>query len=630
MDFFDRQEASHRATRYLVALFGLAFLAVGLATGVVLLIVLGVSGGGAMFEASGSGPFSMLSSQGGVLALIVATIVGLMIVASLIRAATLSQGGGHVARMLGGTRIQGDDQDPNHRRLIHVVEEMAIASGLPVPEVYVLEAERGINAFAAGLSPADAAVAVTRGSLEQLNRAQLQGVIAHEFSHVLNGDMRLNLRLMGFSYGILILSLAGRWLLRASGRGIRMNVSRRKGGGAPIMIGIALTVIGGMGVVLSRLIKAAVSRQREVLADASAVQFTREPLALAGALKKIGGFTPYIEAADSEEVSHMLFGRAGRGFTGLFATHPPLPERIKALDPSFKPGAYIEPGVDVAAKPDDGAAAVSGLSGVEPQITIESAGTIVPAAGRALRTAIPTDVADAAHSSQSAWLLVLALGLARGGGTEAEKRLIENQIGADRAARCFELHRQIEALDPQLCLPLFEVAVPALQARPREEIEFLFELLQRLTEADGQVNLFEYLLKTMLRAHFYPSAHSRTSTRQRNEAMQTLIAVIATEGHTETTHAKAAFAAGLKTLNTDETADDNEAFARAVDAADFQALDSALTCLAGAPLREQRRALLALAATMRHDARTTLAEAELFRTIAATLGCPVPPADMMG
>ena len=275
MNFFERQDASRRATRYLVLFFGLAFLAVALATGIVVMVALGLS----------AGDPGTLAAEPRILLTTVAVVLGLMIIASLSRVAVLSQGGGHVARMLGGTRVQTDDQDPLHRRLLNVVEEMAIASGLPVPEVYVLEQEQGINAFAAGLSPADAAVAVTRGSLEHLDRAELQGVIAHEFSHILNGDMRLNLRLMGFSFGILVLALLGRSMFRASARGVRIRTSRRgKGTGSIVMIALALVVVGYIGVLLSRLIKAAVSRQREVLADASAVQFTREPLALAGAL----------------------------------------------------------------------------------------------------------------------------------------------------------------------------------------------------------------------------------------------------------------------------------------------------------------------------------------------------------
>lgn len=620
MDFFERQDASHRATRYLILLFGLAFLAVGLATGIVVMIALGMSG-----EAQGA-------AFGGpqVLIVTVAVVVALMVIASLSRVAMLSQGGGQVARMLGGTRIQSDDRDPAHRRLLNVVEEMAIASGLPVPEVYVLEKEAGINAFAAGLTPGDAAVAVTRGSLERLNRAELQGVIAHEFSHILNGDMRLNLRLMGFSFGILVLALLGRSLLRASGRGMHMRVSRRgKGAGGVLMIALALVVIGGIGVVLSRLIKAAVSRQREVLADASAVQFTREPMALAGALKKIGGFSPYIEHAETEEVSHMLFGRAGKSFTGLFATHPPLPDRIRALDPSFRPGDYIASEPGLADEPTAAAAGISRFQGGS-EITLDSAGTIEPEAGGALRAAIPTDILDAAHSSQSAWLLVLALGLEYGGGSTAEQRVLENQIGADRTRRCLGLRRQIEALDARLRLPLFELAVPALKSRPPEEIEFLFELLEKLAAADGELSLFEYLLQRLLRTYLLPPERIRPSAAKIHDAGLVLIGVLAIEGHEDAARAKAAFSAGIDALNIAASAETEAVFDRALGSRDFDALDRALTDLAGANARERRSALVALVATLRHDQQTTLAEAELFRVIAATLGCPVPPGGVKG
>jgi Zn-dependent protease with chaperone function len=649
VDFFDRQEASHRATRKLVLLFGLAFLAVALATAIVVLIALGLSG---------SDP-GVLLGEPQLLIGAVAVVVAMMVLASLYRVAVLSQGGGHVARMLGGTEIQGDDPDPLHRRLRNVVEEMAIASGVPVPEIYVLEQEAGINAFAAGLTPADAAVAVTRGSLERLNRAELQGVIAHEFSHILNGDMRLNLRLMGFSFGILVLSLLGRSVLRASGRGLGMRINRRGKGGSVMIIALALLLIGGIGVILSRLIKAAVSRQREVLADASAVQFTREPLALADALKKIGGFTPYINTVETEEVSHMLFGRAGKSFTGLFATHPPLPERIRALDPSFKDGEYIAsdpvpaaesgaaaafytaaPGTaaasgaaaksGAAATSGDNAAPFKGPGGQMAEIRVESAGTIAPSAGRHLRQAIPADVVDAAHSSQSAWLLVLALGLERGGGSALQRRLVENQIGADRAARCFDLNRQFETLPPGLRLPLIELAVPALKARPPEQIRFLFDLLAKLADADGHLSLPEYLLRTMLHSHFFPPASIRASAGERQSAMKTLIAVIAIEGHDDPASAEAAFLAGIGTLGESASTDANELKTRKRPADSYDDLDTALRVLAGASAPERRRALQALAVAMRNDTQTTVAEAELFRVVAATLGCPVPPTGLIG
>ncbi|HEY5665688.1 MAG TPA: M48 family metalloprotease [Gammaproteobacteria bacterium] len=623
MDFFDRQDASRRATRHLVLMFALAFVAVGLATGILILLVIGVSGEGQ--------PAAFVISEPDVLASIATIVVAVMVLASLFRVASLAQGGGHVARMLGGTQVRGDDSDPNHRKLVNVVEEMAIASGLPVPEIYVLEQERGINAFAAGLTPGDAAVAVTRGSLEQLSRSELQGVVAHEFSHILNGDMRLNLRLMGFSFGILVLALAGRSVLRASGRGMHIRVGRRgKGAGGVLMIGLGLLIIGSIGVLLSRLIKAAVSRQREVLADASAVQFTREPMALAGALKKIGGFTPFIEHAETEEVSHMLFGRAGKSFVGLFATHPPLDERIKALDPSFEPGDYIVPGSASMDAGEPPAAGISRLADAPANLGLETAGTIEPDKGVALRAAIPSDLADAAHSSQSAWLLVLALGLERGGGTEAERQLVQNQVGSERAQRCFELRDQIEALDPELRLPLFELAVPALKSRPPEEIEFLFALLAKLAEADGRVSLFEYLLQRILRAYCYPPETLWASPASRAQAMRNLILEFAIHGSESPESVKAAFAAGLEALDSAAAPVADEDLARSGRGTEFGRLDHALTVLADAPARERRRALTALAVTMRHDARVSIREAELFRAAAAVLGCPVPPPARIG
>ncbi|MGD8323007.1 MAG: M48 family metallopeptidase, partial [Gammaproteobacteria bacterium] len=337
MDFFARQEQSRRTTRYLVLLFALAFLSVALATAIVV---------AALFQFLPAFDQPLLSTTIGdgtrsVLIPFLATIgivLLLMVIASAGRSATLSRGGASVARMLGGTEIHGDSKDPLHRRLVNVVEEMSIAAGVPVPDIFVLESESGINAFAAGLEHSDAAVAVTRGALERLNRAELQGVIAHEFSHILNGDMRINQRLIGFSFGILVLALAGRWMLRS------MRFTRRSRsdkGSIALILGIALAVIGSIGVFFSRLIKAAVSRQREMLADASAVQFTREPDGLAGALKKIGGYSSDFTAAEAEEVAHMLFGRGSRAFRGWFATHPPILDRIRALDPSFTEDDFV-------------------------------------------------------------------------------------------------------------------------------------------------------------------------------------------------------------------------------------------------------------------------------------------------
>ena len=241
-----------------------------------------------------------------------------------------------VARELGGTPVATDVRDPLRRRYRNIVEEMAIASGVPVPEIYVLEAENGINAFAAGYAPGDAAIAVTRGALETLDRDELQGVVAHEFSHILNGDMRLNIRLMGVLFGIMVLGLIGRLIVRGGYHTSIVSSRRDRGTPVVLIVGLGLVILGGIGVFFARLIKAGVSRQREYLADASAVQFTRQSEGIANALKKIGGYADgsSITAADPEEVSHMLFGSGSR-LAGLFATHPPLTKRIQALDPGL-------------------------------------------------------------------------------------------------------------------------------------------------------------------------------------------------------------------------------------------------------------------------------------------------------
>jgi Zn-dependent protease with chaperone function len=281
LDFFDAQDKRRRATRWLVLVFLLA------TTVIIAAVTLIVAAALALAQpqlAAGALDPAWLSANAGLLATVAGATAGVIGLASLYRTARLSAGGGQVARELGATPVPTDVQDPLRRRLRNVVEEMAIASGVPVPEIYVLEQEPGINAFAAGFNPGDAAVAVTRGTLETLDRDELQGVVAHEFSHILNGDMRLNIRLMGLLFGILAIALAGRMVLRGT-RHVR--VSGRSGrNGAPVVlvVGVGLFLIGSIGVLFARLIKAGVSRQREYLADASAVQFTRQTQGIAGAL----------------------------------------------------------------------------------------------------------------------------------------------------------------------------------------------------------------------------------------------------------------------------------------------------------------------------------------------------------
>ncbi len=486
--------------------FLLSFAVVAVATTLVVTIALRTYVADTVPYEGGSSWPDWLAANLGFAATIAACTFGLMVIASLVRAASLGSGGGQVARQLGATQVVGEGTDPLQRRLVNVVEEMALASGVPVPEIYILEQEAGINAFASGLHHTHAAITVTRGALERLDRSELQGVIAHEFSHVLNGDMRLNQQLIGMSFGILVLSLVGRWLLRS----VRFARRGRNNGGitAVLAIGFGLTIIGAIGVLLSRLIKAAVSRRRESLADASAVQFTREPEGLAGALKKIAGYTGQLSAVETEEVAHMLFARGASSFSGLFATHPPLLERIKALDPTFD--AESIPAHD-AGMPDSSAATDdrAGIAALAPAAMetggalLDRAGSVgAPEVGGALRAALPEEVYSAARSRESSMLLVLAFALAPDDAARARQlSLLASRLGSVRTQLCTRLFDPLRTLDPKLRLPLLELALPAVSQRPAEQIRFLLELLERVVELDPDRRLFDFVLLRVLEAY---------------------------------------------------------------------------------------------------------------------------------
>lgn len=650
MDFFTRQERSRRTTRLLVAAFLLTFAAIVAATTLVAAVILRLYMPAGPLAAGGASLLQWASANAGTLALVAGVTLALMLLACLYRTATLARGGGQVARMLGATEVTPDTTDLLRKRLLNVVEEMAIAAGLPVPDVYVLEEEPGINAFAAGLSPSDAAIAVTRGALEQLDRQELQGVVAHEVSHIVNGDMRLNQQLMGLSFGILVLSLIGRWMLRAARFGRR---GRNSGGtAAAVAIGGALSLIGGVGLLSSRLIKAAVSRQRELLADASAVQFTRESASLASALKKIGGFTASFESVDSEEVAHMLFERGSRAFRGWFATHPPLVDRIRLLDPSFDGASFPQPGAPAAVRseavagfaPGAGheavvqrASAPAGFAPASAGAAADAAATLVEHAGEmqspdvagALRDAVPEELYHAAHSQDSVWLLVLALALAPDATVRAQQlAMLDAQLGSVRARRCETLRRELDRLDPRLRIPLLELGMPALKRRPAEQLEFLLQLVGRVTDLDSQPRLADYVLLRMLAAYLSDLPGARPATPRRGRpspraALDELLAAVAAHGHARSEDAVAAYRAGIAAARV--RAEPRRSSLTA-SPGDFARLDAALEQLKRLRPQGKRTVLEAVLATIRHDRRVEIGEVELFRAIAATLGCPVPPA----
>jgi len=330
VDFFEHQQLARRNSRLLLVLFALAVLGVVVAVDAVIgaVYLWNYSDFHAPYAQRPGLPSLFLLVPAKVYGWGAALTAGLILIVSLARVLRLGEGGAAVAKMVGARRVLPASADLLERRLLNVVEEMAIASGVRVPAVYVMDGERGINAFAAGYEVSSTAVVVTRGTLETLTRDELQGVIGHEYSHILNGDMRLNLRMLGVLAGILFIASIGRFLMRAS------SESRQsKGGGGVVLAGLALFLVGCVGLFFGRLIQASVSRQREFLADASSVQFTRNPDGIAGALDQIRSASSALSSRYAEEMAHMFFAQAVPAWlAGLFATHPPIDERIRRLE----------------------------------------------------------------------------------------------------------------------------------------------------------------------------------------------------------------------------------------------------------------------------------------------------------
>ena len=640
MNFFDAQDRARRTTRRLVFVYVLA--AAMIVLGVTLVV------GAALFNFTQAGYGITLAGfveQQAPILLGTAIAASLLIVgATLYKTAVLSAGGGRVAKDLGGTQISNDVGDPLRQRLRNVVEEMAIAASIPVPEIYVLERESGINAFAAGYAPGDAAIAVTRGALELLDRDELQGVIGHEFSHILNGDMRLNIRLMGVLFGIMVLGLIGRMVLRGGRYGAFSSSRRSRGAPAVLIIGLGLAVLGAIGVFFARIVKSGVSRQREYLADASAVQFTRQTGGLANALKKIGGYEAhsYLRETDPEEVSHMLFGTGSR-LSGLFATHPPLTDRIRALDPTFKESDYPQVDLRNSKVARDTAAAQEQIAGVSAAVA-GAAVSMLPErvasnvgqptdqqleiAGR-LRRSVPETLYDAAHSSELAYLLTIALILDRSGrGITRQLALADDRLGPARARLVRQYYEQLLDTGPEYRLPLLEIAFPALRRRPPPQLAYLVELASRMIEVDGDIDLYEYCFYRILVSSLAqaleparPRRHRRATRKPVRDAAVDLLRIIAQQGHENQVAAERAFHAGLAVFG---------AWAQAADFhsdQEFSAarLDRHLDLLVALNSEGRQMLITAVSAVVLHDRKITIAEIELMRAVCASLDCPLPP-----
>ncbi|MEM1088814.1 MAG: M48 family metallopeptidase [Pseudomonadota bacterium] len=638
MNFFDQQDKARKKTRGLIGIFLLAVVCIVLAVDLVVLVV---AASVTSAERDMAMPTWEWLKQNPML-LVWSSLFVLVSIggATLFKMALLRGGGGVVARSMGGTLVSPDATGPKRRQLCNVVEEIALASGVPVPEVYVLEGESGINAFAAGYAPGDAAVAVSRGCLETLTRSELQGVIAHEFSHIFNGDMRMNIRLMGILFGILVIGLAGRQILRVTYHG-----GSKKDGAPLVFVGGSLMIIGFVGLFFGRLIQAAVSRQREYLADASAVQFTRDPSGISGALKKIMAVSQHgrIEAVDPEEVGHMLFADGvGRR---VFATHPPLEERIKAIDSRFDPKeirdlaariALEPPPMDAGPAPASAAGAAMGFAAAGSAAIAADSEELLSEVGNPswdhvayaelLIDAIPEDLLDKARSVQHAVDVVLALLLDRDAAMRQHQlSIIESGMGPNHRQRVEDNLSATDALPALHRLPLVELAFPAVKRRPRQAIRTYLEVIGQLIRADGDISVFEYALSKVISQYLEESIRPDTvdnghaSLKQCKKEASALLAVLASVGHDDENACRQAFASGM-----------NHLFP--MDPASYRApanwvatLDDALAKVDELRPMFKQALIEASISTLAHDGQVTLEEVELLRAICAALHCPMPP-----
>lgn len=614
MDFFQHQERARRNTGLLVILFILAV--VGTVVAVNLAVVPFVA-------AKGGGPIPTI-------AVVTVCVLGVILVGTLIKVAQMSGGGKAVAEALGGRPVDPSSRDPDERRALNVVEEMAIASGMPVPPIYILD-DDAINAFAAGRTPADSVIGLTRGCVQTLSRDELQGVVAHEFSHIFNQDTRLNMRLVGLLGGILALAIVGQVMLRS----MRHSSRRNKEAGAAIFIGLALLIVGYIGYFFGRLIQCAVCRQREFLADASAVQYTRNPDGLAGALERIArGRSTALDAPRAGEFSHFFFAS---GLNSLFSTHPDAEERIRRIR-ALPLGAKVGGGADKSAAPPAyeranpaltaafAAGAIPGpppISSVAVRDAAQEIGALSPGQidyAAELIAELPRELVSAAHDPFAARAVVIGLLLSPHPGMSAMQLGLVQRADArlhDALARLAPLFGKLR---PAQRLPLLELcSAPLAMLSPHQYAEFR-SLIEEISHADGEVDRFEWIVRVILRR-----AIERRGSREADTPTPTtrdvalVTSVLCYSGARSIAEASNAWRAA-RGANAALPAEPLPTSACTLDA-----VDASLRALDGASPGVKRSTINGCVAAVCADGVTTEVEAELLRAFSAGMGAPMPP-----
>lgn len=630
MNFFESQERARKYTTLLVVLFVLAVLALIVMTNLLVTFAFVILDGKTFSELSDWKTFIAV-------AIGVGTVV---FVGSLCKTMALSAGGKVVAESLGGLLIPRNTMEPNQRKLLNVVDEMAIASGTPAPPVYLLAGEPGINAFAAGFSPRDAVIGITQGAIEQLNREQLQGVIAHEFSHIFNGDMRLNIRLMGALNGIQILGDFGYFLMRSASRFSGSRRSNNSSGVAILVLGVGLIVIGFAGTFFGGLIKAAVSRQREYLADASAVQFTRNPAGIAGALKRIGGLKAggILNNPGAAEFSHAFLAEGVTGFMQrLSSTHPPLASRILRIDPRWDGRFdFSRAPTKVTSSPQAHVAYVTQPAHLARNMTTAAA-MLMDSIGQptqksvvyaqSLLSEMPTVMHDA-REPYGARAVIYCLLLSQAPSVRQQQLAqLRQRADQDIYALMISLMPRMGDLDIKFRLPILDIAIPALKQLSHSQYLAFKENLICLVRADFKVDLFEWSLQKILFRHLdghfqrpSPAAARRADPAQLTREFGIVLSAMAHAGAPNLISARGAFDAGVQSLATKGLA------FLAKDQVSVAEMDQALGKLDQLAPAEKSRLLTACAASTWHDQSATPQEVELLRAFASVLDCPMPAA----
>jgi len=637
MDFFQAQDQAKRKTWKLILLYILAVCTLIGAVYMVVLFLFAYQQG----EADGlwNGPLFFA----------VATFtIFLILIGTITRVMQLRKGGAAVAEMLGARKLDPSTSDFKEKQLRNVVEEMSIASGLPVPDIYILDNEPSINAFAAGYGPRDAAIGVTRGTLDQLSRDELQGVIAHEFSHIFNGDMRINIRLIGILNGILLLHLMGMILMRSSffaGRGRSSGQNGKGGGGAMaiLALGLSLIIIGYIGMIFGRMIQAAVSRQREYLADAAAVQYTRNPDGLAGALRKIASKKDgsKLEDGHAMELSHLFFANSyTSAMSSLLASHPPIEKRIMAIDPSHDAHSAeeservrkrMEKYRVEQPKSGGGSAKEGGGFGelFRPEFILAAVGTIGQndlSHVQKIMKELPEEITNAVHNPLEAEALIYAM-LLSGDKDVSVNQLatISNGSGEEVAQAVERVQPMLKKVKPEWNLLVADLTIPALKGLSKQQYQQFKKTIEELIKADDNISVFEFALEKVifhsLDSEFNKKPEPKIKHHNLKPLGRELSLLLSALAHSSEGDTQKAWDAALKSI---ENIKPKDMELLKLEECSFDNIDQAIEAFAQSARPVQKHVLSAAINAVAADGNMSRKEIELLRAISISIDCPLP------